>query len=101
MNLIQRFAVIVSGSLKRRSPKNSSSMILRRSMSGTTASPGGTALSYNPFDILQFIKTAQYKNYWFESGTPRFLLKLMEENSYFIPDLEEIEVSREKYLRSV
>lgn len=29
---------------------------------------------YNPFDILQLFDNRQFKNYWFESGTPTFLV---------------------------
>jgi len=55
----------------------------------------GNGTVYNPFDILQFFASGDYRNYWFESGTPRFLLKLLEENEYFIPELENIEASEE------
>jgi hypothetical protein len=34
----------------------------------------GNGSVYNPFDILQFLKNREYKNYWFESGTPSFLI---------------------------
>ncbi len=46
---------------------------------------------YNPFDILLFIsKGFVYDNYWFSTATPTFLLKLLEKNRYFLPDLENI-----------
>lgn len=32
---------------------------------------------YNPFDILQLFKTRAFKNYWFETGTPTFLVDLL------------------------
>ena len=48
---------------------------------------------YNPFDILLFIsKGYVYRNYWFETATPTFLIKLFEKNQYYIPDLEEMVV---------
>lgn len=48
---------------------------------------------YNPFDILLFIqKNKFYKNYWFETGTPRFLIDLIQKNSYFIPNFENLEI---------
>lgn len=51
---------------------------------------------YNPFDILLFCNTAyRYKNYWFETATPSFLIKLIEKNHYDVPELESIEVSEE------
>ncbi len=46
---------------------------------------------YNPFDILLFISNNYlYRNYWFSTGTPEFLLKLIEKNNYFLPDFENI-----------
>ena len=53
----------------------------------------GNGAVYNPFDILLFFDSGVFRNYWFESGTPRFLLKLLEENHYFMPDLEHVEAS--------
>jgi hypothetical protein len=48
---------------------------------------------YNPFDILLFIKKRMvYQNYWFETGSPTFLIELFRKNQYFLPDLENIEV---------
>ncbi len=32
---------------------------------------------YNPFDILQLFKRREFKNYWFETGTPTFLINLL------------------------
>ena len=34
---------------------------------------------YNPFDILQLFKKREFKNYWFETGTPTFLVDLLFE----------------------
>ncbi|MDI6794278.1 MAG: AAA family ATPase, partial [bacterium] len=47
---------------------------------------------YNPFDILLFLDSPgkEYKNYWFETGSPTFLLKILKERRYYIPELEEI-----------
>ncbi|UOD35232.1 ATP-binding protein [Deferribacteraceae bacterium V6Fe1] len=43
---------------------------------------------YNPFDILQFISNEfLFRNYWFETGTPSFLIKLIKERNYFLPKL--------------
>ncbi|MBK8453934.1 MAG: ATP-binding protein [Thiofilum sp.] len=32
---------------------------------------------YNPYDVLQLFSTRKFKNYWFESGTPTFLVDLL------------------------
>lgn len=49
---------------------------------------------YNPFDILLFIRNKHaFKNYWFATGTPSFLIKLIEQNNYYVPQLDKIQVS--------
>ncbi len=46
---------------------------------------------YNPFDILLFISNGfAYRSYWFSTATPTFLLKIIEKNRYFLPNLENI-----------
>ncbi|PKM35398.1 MAG: hypothetical protein CVV06_16520 [Gammaproteobacteria bacterium HGW-Gammaproteobacteria-10] len=51
---------------------------------------------YNPYDILLFISGNQrYRNYWFETGNPSFLIKLFQQKAYFLPDLEQLEASEE------
>jgi len=48
---------------------------------------------YNPYDILLFIKKRKvFRNYWFETGSPTFLIEMFRQNHYFLPDLENIEV---------
>ena len=49
---------------------------------------------YNPFDILLFIKNhCVFKNYWFETGTPTFLIDLIKKSNYFIPRLNKLRVN--------
>ncbi|MFZ4525946.1 MAG: AAA family ATPase [Chlorobium sp.] len=49
---------------------------------------------YNPFDILLFIKNkCVFKNYWFETGTPTFLIDLIKKSNYFIPRLNRLRVN--------
>jgi len=51
---------------------------------------------YNPFDTLQFIANKfKYKNYWFASGTPTYLIKLIKENNYYLPNLSDLTVGEE------
>ena len=52
----------------------------------------GTEKVYNPFDVLLFFKKKQFGNYWFESATPSFLVKLLRQHKVYLPDLENIEV---------
>lgn len=51
---------------------------------------------YNPYDILLFSsENHRFRNYWFETGSPSFLIKLFQRRRYFLPSLEQIEVSEE------
>lgn len=50
---------------------------------------GGETGVYNPFSILCFFSNkGKFANYWFETGTPTFLVKLISEK--FLYDFEEI-----------
>lgn len=46
---------------------------------------------YNPFSVLSFFENQAYRNFWFKTGTPTFLIKLMRKR--FEYKLEETEVS--------
>jgi len=46
---------------------------------------------YNPFDVLLFLDENDYRSYWFETVSPAFLLKLLQERSYPIPQLEQMQ----------
>jgi hypothetical protein len=43
---------------------------------------------YNPFDILLYLDSKKYKNYWYETGKAEFLFKLLKEKEYKLPFLE-------------
>lgn len=45
---------------------------------------------YNPFDILLLFSEKLFRPYWFSTGTPTFLLKLIEKNRYYLPSLENV-----------
>jgi hypothetical protein len=46
---------------------------------------------YNPFGILLFFANKDFQSFWFQSGTPTFLVKKMLEQTYF--NLENIETN--------
>ncbi len=39
---------------------------------------------YNPFSLLLLLDMQDFRNYWFETGTPTFLIKLIKEKGYNI-----------------
>ena len=52
-------------------------------------------LVYNPFDLLLFVKNKfVFDNYWFSSGTPSFLVKLLEKEGFYLPKMSNLQVGK-------
>lgn len=45
---------------------------------------------YNPFSLLKFMDGRDFRNYWFQTGTPTWLVNLMKSNREF--DLESVQI---------
>jgi hypothetical protein len=43
---------------------------------------------YNPYDILLLFDEGSYRPWWFETGTPTFLVKLLADKPRTLPDFE-------------
>ncbi len=50
---------------------------------------------YNPFDLLLLFKEREFRPYWFETGTPTFLIELLMERKVFAPALGGIQTNAE------
>ncbi|MBK1718960.1 ATP-binding protein [Thiocystis violacea] len=50
---------------------------------------------YNPFDVLLLFQKRQFRPWWFETGTPSFLVEVLTERGYFTPDLARRQTSLE------
>ncbi|MEZ4962734.1 MAG: AAA family ATPase [Saprospiraceae bacterium] len=50
---------------------------------------GGSQRVYNPFSLLSFFKNQQFNNFWFETGTPTFLVELIRQKGDFTLDQDE------------
>ena len=46
----------------------------------------GRTRLYNPFSILQCLKKGEFRNYWYESGSPSFIVKWMQEHQILDPE---------------
>lgn len=46
---------------------------------------------YNPFDLLLLLKERLFKPYWFETGTPTFLVDLLAQRQAWLPELGQLE----------
>jgi hypothetical protein len=47
---------------------------------------------YNPFSVLNALTEHKFKPFWFETATPSFLINLIQERDYPIPNLENLRV---------
>lgn len=47
---------------------------------------------YNPFSLLKLFKHRHFSNFWFETGTPTFLINLIKERKYDVSLMERLEV---------
>jgi Predicted AAA-ATPase/PD-(D/E)XK nuclease superfamily len=48
---------------------------------------------YNPSSMAKFFESGgEFKNFWFETGTPTFLIKLMKQHDYDVKSLENLEM---------
>ena len=54
---------------------------------------------YNPFDLLLLFDSRELRPYWFETGTPTFLVDLLLQRQTFAPELEQF-VALESLLSS-
>jgi hypothetical protein len=45
---------------------------------------------YNPFSIINFFDTFLFKNYWFASGTPSFVIDYFRQNTFVAGDFEQV-----------
>jgi hypothetical protein len=50
---------------------------------------------YNPYSLLNHLRTGLFRNYWFETATPEFLIRLLTARRYDIPAIERIEIGPE------
>ncbi|MCB0595517.1 MAG: ATP-binding protein [Lewinellaceae bacterium] len=54
----------------------------------------GESKVYNPFSLLSFLSGKQFQTFWFETGTPTFLVKEMKKQKYY--NVKELQVSQSK-----
>ncbi len=45
---------------------------------------------YNPFDLLLLFSQRQFRPWWFETGTPTFLIRLLTERQTWLPTLGQL-----------
>lgn len=54
----------------------------------------GKETLYNPFSLLSFMKEESFRNFWFATGSPSFLIKLLtEKKEYNFENIRETDIS--------
>lgn len=48
---------------------------------------------YNPFSLLNALKYKDIRSYWFSTGTPTYLVKLLQSGNYDLSKLKGIQVA--------
>ncbi len=53
---------------------------------------------FTPFSVIQFFDTGRFANYWFETGTPTYLMHLLRREGYPLNLVRQATLSREELL---
>lgn len=67
---------------------------LRQRYDGYHFSIGASGL-YNPFSVLNTLEKRVFKDYWFATGTPTYLVELLKKTDFKLDDFSNLEVSQE------
>lgn len=63
---------------------------------GYQFSRGGERV-YNPFSVLNLLRSHEFSAHWFETGTPSFLIDLIGKRQFDLSNLEQINVSSQSF----
>lgn len=47
---------------------------------------------FNPFSVLNVLQKKEFRNYWFQTGTPTFLVELLKQTNFDLRELDGIEL---------
>lgn len=67
---------------------------LKEDYDGYRFSPEGEGV-YNPFSLLNALDSKKFGNFWFETGTPTFLVELLKRNDYDLNNLQREDCSED------
>jgi len=52
---------------------------------------------YNPFSLFNAFNSKEYKNYWFSTGTPTFLIELLQHSDFDVRELDGLTATDEQF----
>lgn len=67
---------------------------LRINYDGYHFSPEGSPDIYNPFSLLNSLQKKNFGDYWFRTGTPTFLIRMIRSRQLSLQRLNEVEISQ-------
>ncbi len=67
--------------------------LLKANYDGYHFAPYGGSDIYNPFSLLNTLQKKRFGDYWFQSGTPNFLLKVISSGNIKVKDLYDYNIS--------
>ena len=67
---------------------------LRLNYDGYHFAPHTTGM-YNPFSVLNTLDSMEFGSYWFETGTPTYLVELLQQKDYELEKVDGIDVGEE------
>jgi len=73
---------------------------LRDNYDGYHFVPYGAGL-YNPFSVMKVLSGKLFKDYWFFTGTPTFLVKLLQQEDYDLTQLYDDATATDRVLQNI
>lgn len=70
---------------------------LRKNYDGYHFAPNTSGI-YNPFSILNTLARLEFGSYWFETGTPSYLVELLRNNDYALEEIDKTVVGTESLI---
>ena len=52
---------------------------------------------YNPFSLFNALDAKEYKNYWFSTGTPTFLIEILQHSDFDVRELDGLTATDEQF----
>ena len=49
---------------------------------------------YNPYSVMLYLQNGIFDNYWFDTGTPTFLMRLLKKKDFPITSIEGVKIHK-------
>jgi hypothetical protein len=90
--LLSNFAPEIAGTGARQNLSSSECLSeIRRMYNGYRFHQDGPGV-YNPFSTLSLLRSEEFRDYWFQTGTPTFLLELLKKTDADLREIDGIEL---------